>query len=355
MVVTSLQRTQVKLDSQGCSPEADYNYSDYDLFHLQRNLQPLLYSTQSSLEFGSVKGGQTQTDIDGTVMFVTVNTTPGPAPPEFESAVQAAISDPYTLLYYVPAETRWPQFWIRSVLPYIYLPEALDAFTEKDGLYVKLVRETYFDLQSRILDHITKQLTTWWQQGVHVTTPEFATAWQLQCPQRFLFDLTIQRDSAAGEAPLTETILAEPEGCAGLYGPSLVDARLTGSNPVEFFIQVRMDSELHLPLETTNYVMRHSLASALGREVTFQRDVLVIPVRDYAEAQTIINAVSGVPSFGQVMTIPRPVPEESIKTIPGAEDAVRYFTQDRLRPVMDSYRVSTIVDPWTAPAALGLI
>ncbi len=369
MVVTSLQRTQVKLDPQGCSPEADYNYSDYDLFHLQRNLQPLLYSTQSNLEFGSVKGGQTQTDIDGTVIFVTVKLTPGPEPPELESAVQEALSDPYTLLYYVPAETRWPQFWIRSVLPYIHLaeapvgaagkhlgsqifPEALDAFTENDGLYVKLARDTYFDLQNRILDHITRQLTTWWQQGVHVTTPEFASAWQLQSPQRFLLDLTIQRDSAAGEALLTETVVQTTEG---LYGPSWVDARLTGSNPVEFFIQVRKDAELHLPIETTNYVLRHSLASALGKGVTFQRDILVIPVQDYTEAQTIINLIAGVPSFGQVMSIPRPTSEDPIQSVPGAEDAVRYGTQDRLRPVMDSYRVSTVVDPWTAPAALGLV
>lgn len=353
MVVTSLQRTQVNLDVQGCSPEANYNYSDYDLFHLQRNLQPLLHSTQSRLQFGSIKGGQTQTDIDGTVMNITVDLIPGPAPPGFEAAVNEAIFDPYTLMYYVPAETRWPHFWVRSVLPYIHLPLELDAFMEKDGLYVKLVREAYFTLQSRILDHITRQLTTWWQQGVHITTLEFASAWQLQCPQRFLLD--INSDSAVGEAPLTETVLVEPEACGNLYGPNWVDIRLTGFHPVEFFIQVRTDAELHLPVETTNYVMRHSLAVALGKQATFQRDILVMPVHNYLEAQAIMNAVAQVPTFGAVMTIPRPNSDEPINPVSGTENAVRYITQDRLRPVMDSYSVSTIVDPWTAPAALGLV
>lgn len=304
MLSTPYYNTKVDISYTKCGNMSSSNYQPYNLFCLITQLETFLAERgrPQSLSCISVE--------ENSRMELKVKTTL--SDPSEISQAQAELDDIinnrplFSLLFSVRLNQKYPQSWLRTILPFLPLPSDFNPFIYRNNLYVNLaLSDNFLVLYKVLLIQLEKTLAEWYDEGYVVNAEEIGKSWNLIClHDKDPFQLEIENTS--------------------LYRPSWQDKRFA-PQAVEFLLsRLRGEKEIVFTL-LPSYPVLHSVALLLEEkkihftfilgEESWRKPRLITQVENLEEAVYVANLIEEA-SYNMVG-------EVEIKRFSSKEDAQR--------------------------------
>jgi hypothetical protein len=188
-VLTPYSYTYVEIDGNICAEGPDANYTKYDLFCLNRKLELFLKSINETkysprlipIELDGRERYAVELSQGGNKIGLTKSVRE-----KLQKAVDMAIShNPkhapiLSSNYSLHLDRNYPQYWLRSILPYLSLPPSLSPFIYDDTIYVRFNdSDDYFFEYSQLQNVLYSQIGTLYHDGAIVSNKVFANKWSL--------------------------------------------------------------------------------------------------------------------------------------------------------------------------------
>ena len=317
MLSTPYYSTKVDVSSVRCSNMSSSNYQPYNLFCIITQLEAFF------AERGRWQNLSCVTVEENSRMQVKVKTTLT-SPSDIDQA-QEELNDIisnrplFCVLFSSKLNDRYPQYWLREVLPYISVSEDFNPFIYRDSLYVDLALTDDFSLTYKVLlDEIYNKLNIWYSSGYITNAASISEDW----------DLT-------------------PIYKGELYAANWVDKRFAPS-PVEFLYQ-RLSGCKKLVFEILpNLVVMHNISVEFNKynlefvfvfgEQTPYSPRLIISVDTLKEAFFVADLIdkASYAANGEAEILSYTTEEEAKENM--TSDSTIYFVLGELEP----YTLSTM-------------
>lgn len=180
---TPYYKTIPEFSLSGPTLAPQYNYSNYDKFCLERNLEPIFTSLKLTFELSSKHIG------DKMVLCVTPLTNGSifemseKTQYTLQSEIDYICSTLYhlCLLYDVSTDNRYPKNWLYNIINSLQISNSLNPSFINGYLYLSLNEfEDYDEIYSNAFDALMIQISQLYNTGSLVCDQDFARRWNLQ-------------------------------------------------------------------------------------------------------------------------------------------------------------------------------
>ena len=181
-LTTHYYKTIPVIDSSGPTFGAQYNYSNYDKFCLNTNLQPIFASIGLTFDINSIK-------IDDKMVLCVVPKQGGETfamtektQDTLQQEVNFVCDNLYhlCLLFDVLTDRIYPRGWLISIFPHLQISDSLNPTFIKGKLYLSLNESTdYLSYYSDTVDNLMIQISQLYKTGDVICDDKFAKDWNL--------------------------------------------------------------------------------------------------------------------------------------------------------------------------------
>jgi len=190
-IITPYFRTLIDRSGLQCGEEPDFNYNSYDLFCLRTKVEPYLKELLNSkvyIIFKSILIGNkmvmTVIPMEGTEI-ITLSSDLIKKIRDYINSItgnknQSCLVYDITNTVIAYDGTKIPNYWIKSVLPYVDISSSFNPFINEIGIYVDLSKDVdYIITYNEIQMNIIEQLKQMYENGYVTNAKSIASLWNL--------------------------------------------------------------------------------------------------------------------------------------------------------------------------------